>query len=69
MSHYINLFGKSLIHSDITSVIVVISHYDFTGALGQNNHLINVPGGIKAIMSVYESTVLSLLVRYNNIHY
>ena len=53
-----NLFGKSLIHSDI---ICYYYHNDFTGTLGYNNHLINVLGVIKAIRSVYRGAVNSVV--------
>ena len=38
----------------------------------QNNHLINVPGMIKAKMRVHRGAVDSVVttaIRYNNIHY
>ena len=36
-------------------------HNDFTGVLGQNSHLTNVPGVNKVIISVYRGAVNSVV--------
>ena len=53
-----NLFGKSLIHSDILSVIVVMILYVHQG---EHNHITNVTGVIKTIKSVYKGAVNSVV--------